>query len=1097
MRTRRHQVLLSTVTLVGTLAGYGRSAYAACAAGTPPTFECSGANNVTQTINLNDATVSTAPNFNVITANFFGVTITGNGALSYTDENGSEVTSAGIALSIISNDDIAGGNDGSVTVDTNGALTGGNIGVFARNYGGGSVRVETSGDVTGTSAAGISAQNGTGLAPSGTYLTVITAADTTVMGGDSGITASNYGSGAVTVTTYGDVTGTSGAGILARNGNNATPTGTNLTVTTGAGTTVTGGDSAIIVNNQGSGTTDITANGNVAGTDDFGILAQSGGASSDFTVTTAAGTTVSGGSGGISATNAGIGELTVTANGDVTGTSGYGIVAQNGSAADPAGTNVTVTTAAGTMVSGGSTGIFARNFGSGATAVAVNGDVTSATGSAILAQNGSAGTPAGTDVTVTTAAGTNVNGDNNGILARNFGNGALNVEVNGDVAGTRNDGIRAYHEGTGTIGITIAESGTVTSNGADAGDFAVDTFSGPANLTVAGTLNGGGGGAVRFDQNDGVDNRLELRTTAEINGTVLGGDASDTLAFAGSGNGAFDLGNIDTGGDTQQYRGFEVFQVESATWTLNGVTSADFIVEGGTVRGNGTFGSLTVNNGTLAPGNGNDFGTMTVNGVFSLNAGAIFEVGVNAANMGDKVVVNGTVNLTGATLRILAANGNYELKTDYVIIDNDGNDAVNGEFGTITSTLAFLVPTVAYDGGTGNDVVLTLERNDVDPCDVANTQNQKGTCGAIDPDDPLFVAVLNQTVAGARQAFNALSGEIHGTVAGTLADDSRYPREAVLSRLMQASHSGEALGASGPQVAALYDGKSLRDESLVDVPLARAPLAFWTSGFGAWGNYNGDGNAASADRDLGGFISGMDADVGGSWRAGLATGASFSSVDVDARTSSADVETYYLGGYLGGMVGSFALRGGGLWAWNSIDTSRAVVFPGFFERQSASYDADTGQIFGEVAYPTQMGSIALEPFAGLAFVSVDTDSFRERGGPLASLRGVDADQDVGYTTLGLRAATTMQWGGTQVTPHIAAAWQHAFDDVTPSAGLAFASTGNAFTVDGVPLAEDSALLDAGLDFALGENASAGVSYSGQFGDGVTDNAVKGRITWLW
>ena len=50
---------------------------------------------------------------------------------------------------------------------------------------------------------------------------------------------------------------------------------------------------------------------------------------------------------------------------------------------------------------------------------------------------------------------------------------------------------------------------------------------------------------------------------------------------------------------------------------------------------------------------------------------------------------------------------------------------------------------------------------------------------------------------------------------------------------------------------------------------------------------------------------------------------------------------------------------------------------------------------------------------------------------------------------------------------------------------------------GVPLAEDSALLDAGLDFALGTNTTAGVSYSGQFGDGVQDNAVKGRFAWLF
>jgi hypothetical protein len=38
---------------------------------------------------------------------------------------------------------------------------------------------------------------------------------------------------------------------------------------------------------------------------------------------------------------------------------------------------------------------------------------------------------------------------------------------------------------------------------------------------------------------------------------------------------------------------------------------------------------------------------------------------------------------------------------------------------------------------------------------------------------------------------------------------------------------------------------------------------------------------------------------------------------------------------------------------------------------------------------------------------------------------------------------------------------------------------------------------AGLDFALDTNTTAGVSCSGQFGGDVQDNAVKGRLTWLF
>jgi outer membrane autotransporter protein len=173
-----------------------------------------------------------------------------------------------------------------------------------------------------------------------------------------------------------------------------------------------------------------------------------------------------------------------------------------------------------------------------------------------------------------------------------------------------------------------------------------------------------------------------------------------------------------------------------------------------------------------------------------------------------------------------------------------------------------------------------------------------------------------------------------------------------------------------------------------------------------------------------------------------------------------------------------------------------VIFPGFFEREKASYNGDTGQIFGEVAYPMTTGSMALEPFAGLAYVSVATDNFRERGG-LAALEGRDTNQNVGYSTLGLRAALTIRWQSMLVTPQFSAAWQHAFGDLTPYAALAFASTGIGFAVTGVPLAEDTALVEAGLDLNLSPTATLGVSYSGQVGDSVEDNAVKGRFIWLF
>ena len=82
--------------------------------------------------------------------------------------------------------------------------------------------------------------------------------------------------------------------------------------------------------------------------------------------------------------------------------------------------------------------------------------------------------------------------------------------------------------------------------------------------------------------------------------------------------------------------------------------------------------------------------------------------------------------------------------------------------------------------------------------------------------------------------------------------------------------------------------------------------------------------------------------------------------------------------------------------------------------------------------------MAVEPFGGLAYVTIDTENFRERGGALASLRGIDVDQDVGLLDSEPARRSHDAVRRHKIVPHLSAAWQHAFDDVTPGAALAVA-----------------------------------------------------------
>ena len=67
--------------------------------------------------------------------------------------------------------------------------------------------------------------------------------------------------------------------------------------------------------------------------------------------------------------------------------------------------------------------------------------------------------------------------------------------------------------------------------------------------------------------------------------------------------------------------------------------------------------------------------------------------------------------------------------------------------------------------------------------------------------------------------------------------------------------------------------------------------------------------------------------------------------------------------------------------------------------------------------------------------------------------------------------------------------------MTPSAALAFQGTGTAFSVAGVPVARNSALVEGGFDWRFTPQAKLGVSYLGELAASAETHAVKGSFTW--
>src|SRR5690606_3740206 len=119
---------------------------------------------------------------------------------------------------------------------------------------------------------------------------------------------------------------------------------------------------------------------------------------------------------------------------------------------------------------------------------------------------------------------------------------------------------------------------------------------------------------------------------------------------------------------------------------------------------------------------------------------------------------------------------------------------------------------------------------------VAATPNQAAAAAGLDSlsfGNAAHDAVALSSAAVARQAFDALSGEIHASTRSALLDDSRHLRAAVTGRLRDAFEPG------GNAAAGSGDAR----------PIAGTSATVWLRGFGSWGQLDGDGTAAEVDRD--------------------------------------------------------------------------------------------------------------------------------------------------------------------------------------------------------------------------------------------------------
>jgi len=572
----------------------------------------------------------------------------------------------------------------------------------------------SNGTINVTSAAGTLSGNITGtgsLTKTGGQLLTLSGTNdysggTTVRGtnGLSVTSGTNLGTGAVALEANLTITGT---GTIS----NAIAVNADATIDNANAVTLSGvlsGSNALT--KAGAGTLTLTAANTHTGavTVSAGGLTLQGGSSigdsSAVTVSGGATLTLAGGNETIGSL-AGAGNVVLgyrlTLGGGNTDTTFSGVISGSGNGIVKTGTGTLTLTGNNTYTGSTTVSAGGLTLNSSGGALADTTAVSVASGATLtLSQDDTIGSISGAGAVVLNAGTLTVGGDGTSTTVSGVISGAGNLVKAGSGTLTLS-GTNTYSGATtvsaGTLVATNSASLGSTGGGTTVSSGATLSIQGGITLAEALTLSGNGVSSAGALVNASGTNTLSGTVALAADSSI--GTSAGTLTLSGVVSGSFALTKTGTG-----------TLVLNATNTNSGTTT----VSAGTLAGTGTVGgALTIDSGaTLSPGVAGP-GTLTVNGNLVIASGGILAANINGTTAGsdyDQVVVNGTVNVTGATLST-TLGFTPALNDSFRLIDNDSTDPITGTFSGLAEGAMTGILQASYAGGTNNDMTLALINN--------------------------------------------------------------------------------------------------------------------------------------------------------------------------------------------------------------------------------------------------------------------------------------------------------------------------------------------------------------------------------------------------
>ena len=529
-----------------------------------------------------------------------------------------------------------------------------------------------------------------------------------------------------------------------------------------------------------------------------------------------------------------------------------------------------------------------------------------------------------------------------------------------------------------------------------------------------------------------------------------------------------------------------------STYSSGTISSAN-----STLRSTTVINTTTLDAGeTLAPGN--SIGTEYVSGNYVQNPGSTLKIEVNRYGSCDYVYISGTATLNGGTVEVLPEDDLYS--DDYTYTFLRANNGVTGEFDSVTSNLLFFDTTLIYNSTT---VQLQVERN---YAKFAQTPNQRAVGNYLsDATDFSLDYGLNllTTPLQAREALDSLSGEIYGSLSTVGIENTSHFLQFLASRLRSRS-LGQRVTYAIPRVQkARSAGEAVvvirGQETLGWTSRNFGNTVPWGGGYGVSAQMASDGNAGGLDYATGGTAFGLERNLDEYTLIGAVGGYSQTSVHFDRQDDWSTINSAQVGVYLQHDNGDGYATGIAAYGYNDYDTRRHIMPDSLFYESQKEYNGNEFSFYVETGRNFYLRFADLQPFFALQYIQLHQNQIHERDALATNLwiRGINADSF--RSLLGLRMVRDVQLPYDHLLSFEARAlWRHEFLDEARLVDARFAKyPGDTFTVQGLNVDRDVAILGGGLTFCLRTGAEIYANYDLLISQNYTAHAGTGGLMLVW